>query len=88
MSAKVGSLTNTVIGVVVCIVVLGALWPVYSQQINAINWTEMGGMGTAAQTILQIAYPALMLGLAIGIIYKAFQGFGTSGGKKRSRRRR
>ena len=78
-----------VIGVVLVVVVLGALlpvlWPMLVDTDTAIQGLEGGGITDFLQAMWPIALIIIGIGIAAGLIFYALRSFGVIGGNNRRR---
>jgi len=87
MSARIGSFTNTMLGLAIFVIIAMALYPTYTSAIQGIN--ETGGLWDAVKSIAPIVYPAAVLGIFLGALYMSFRNItGSSSSGKRRRRRK
>ena len=87
MSARIGTFTQTMLGLAIFVIIAMALYPTYTDAIASINAT--GGLWDAVKSIAPIVYPAAVLGIFLGALYWSFKGItGSSSSGKRRRRRK
>jgi hypothetical protein len=76
MPESIGGLSKTIITLIVTVLVLVALAAPFYSAVGTINTASWGGgkaLGDASIILLELAYPAFILGLAVGAIYLAFK---------------